>query len=160
MIRAAAAEDAGEIGEIYNHYVLRTHITFEEQPLTADAMAQRMQGSQPRLPWLVYVEGQEILGFCYANKWKERSAYRHCAESTIYLRPDATGKGIGSRLYHALLTALRAHKLHAAIGIVALPNPASVALHERLGFVKAGHLREVGWKFDRWIDVGYWQALL
>lgn len=160
MIRSATAEDAGQICGIYNHYVLRTHITFEEQPLTAEAMVQRMQGSRPELPWLVWAEGHEVLGFCHANRWKERSAYRHCAESTIYLRSDATSKGIGSRLYDALLTGLRAHGHHAVIGIVALPNPASVALHERLGFTKAGHFREVGWKFDRWIDVGYWQALL
>jgi L-amino acid N-acyltransferase YncA len=160
MIRAAAAEDAGQICEIYNHYVLRTHVTFEEQPVEAETMAQRMKGSQPKLPWLVWAEGQEILGFAYAGKWKERSAYRHCAESTIYLRSDATGKGIGYRLYDALLTGLRAQQLHAVIGIIALPNAPSVALHERLGFVRAGHLREVGWKFDRWIDVGYWQALL
>jgi L-amino acid N-acyltransferase YncA len=160
MIRAAAAGDAGQICEIYNHYVLWTHITFEEQPVQAGTMAQRMKGSPPMPPWLVWVEGQEILGFAYAGKWKERSAYRHCVESTIYLRSDATSKGIGSRLYAALLTGLRAQQLHAVIGIIALPNAASVALHERLGFAKAGHFREVGWKFDRWIDVGYWQALL
>jgi L-amino acid N-acyltransferase YncA len=159
MIRAAAGADAGQICEIYNHYVLQTHITFEEQPLHAADMAQRMMSSQPKLPWLVWVEGQEILGFSYANRWKERSAYRHCAESTIYLRSDVTRHGIGSRLYGALLSELRAQKLHAVIGIIALPNPASVALHEKLGFAQAGHFREVGWKFDRWIDVGYWQAL-
>lgn len=160
MIRQATAEDATQVCAIYNHYVSQTHITFEEVPVDADAMARRMASVLPDLPWLMWEEKGQLLGFSYAAKWKERSAYRYSVESTIYVRPDAVGKRIGLRLYQALLAELGAHRLHAVFGVIALPNAASVALHEKLGFVKIGHLREAGWKFGRWIDVGYWQLLL
>jgi len=160
MIRVASPQDAVPISDIYNQYVAHTHITFEEEPVSVDAMARRMEGILPALPWLVWVEAGEVLGFAYACAWKERSAYRHSVESTIYLRPEVTGKRIGSRLYAGLLGELRGRQLHAVIGCIALPNAASVALHERLGFGGVGQFREVGWKFGRWIDVGYWQLLL
>jgi phosphinothricin acetyltransferase len=81
-------------------------------------------------------------------------------ESTIYLRPDAAGRGLGTKLYSSLLAELRDRQLHVAIGGIALPNAASVALHEKLGFEKVAHFRQVGNKFDRWVDVGYWQLIL
>ena len=98
-------------------------------------------------------------GYAYAAPWRARAAYRHSVETSIYLAPGAGGRGLGARLYRALFAALPSH-VHAAIGGVSLPNPASVALHERLGFRKVAHFREVGRKFGRWIDVGYWQRLL
>jgi len=101
-----------------------------------------------------------LLGYCYASKWKGRCAYRYSVESTVYLSPDATGKGIGSKLYGTLLAELRQRQFHTVIGGIALPNPASVALHEKLGFEKVAQFRQVGNKFGRWIDVGYWQLLL
>jgi L-amino acid N-acyltransferase YncA len=160
MIRTATTEDAAQVCAIYNHYVAHTHVTFEEQPVAADTMAQRIRGILPRLPWLVWAESGEVLGYSYAGTWKERSAYRYSVESTIYLRPDATGRRIGSRLYEALIAELRARRIHAVIGGISLPNAASVALHEKLGFEGIGEFREVGWKFGRWIGVGYWQLLL
>ena len=160
MIRAATAADAAQVCSIYNHYISHTVVTFEEEPLAVETMALRMERILASHPWLLWQAGGEILGYCCADTWKVRSAYRHSVESTVYLRPDAVGRGIVSQLYEALVRALRAQRVHAVIGGVALPNPASVALHEKLGFRQIGIFREVGWKFDRWIDVGYWQLIL
>jgi phosphinothricin acetyltransferase len=160
MIRSATTADAEAICTIYNHYVLETTITFEEAAVTPSDMQSRIRETLPSLPWLVWEDGAEILGFAYASKWKGRCAYRHSAEVTVYLEPRCTGRGIGSKLYEELLAALRERNFHAVIGGIALPNPASISLHERLGFRKVAHFEQVGWKFGRWIDVGYWQLLL
>jgi L-amino acid N-acyltransferase YncA len=160
MIRSATTADAEAICTIYNHYVLETSITFEEAAVTPGDMQSRICETLPSLPWLVWEEGAVVLGFAYAGKWKGRCAYRHSAEVTVYLEPACTGRGIGSKLYEELLATLREHNFHAVIGGIALPNPASIALHERLGFRKVAHFEQVGWKHNRWIDVGYWQLLL
>lgn len=161
MLRDAAPDDAHELARIYNPYVLDTPVTFEEDAVTAAQMRERLaETRQAGLPWLVLEEGGAVRGYAYASRWKARCAYRYCAETTVYLERDATGRGLGPALYAALLERLRERQLHAAIGVVALPNPASVALHERLGFRKAAHFTEVGFKFGRWIDVGYWQLML
>jgi L-amino acid N-acyltransferase YncA len=160
MIRYAKTDDAGEICKIYNHYVLGTTITFEEEPVSTDEMAQRIAETLQSLPWLVWEQDESLQGFCYASKWKGRCAYRHSVESTVYLRADSMGRGIGSQLYRALLDELRRKKFHTVIGGIALPNDASVALHEKFEFEKVAQFREVGNKFDRWTDVGYWQLLL
>ena len=159
MIRSATIEDAAQLCDIYNHYILQTVITFEGQPVTVEEMAQRVQDTLQNLPWLVWEEGHCLLGFCYASRWKGRCAYRYSAESTIYLRPDAAGKRLGSRLYAALLEELKQRRFHTVIGGIALPNPASVALHERFGFKRVAQFKQVGHKFGQWIDVGYWQLL-
>jgi phosphinothricin acetyltransferase len=99
-------------------------------------------------------------GYTYATRWRERPAYRYTAESTIYLNPAFSGQGIGRHLYGTLLDELRMGKMHVVIGVITIPNPASVALHEKLGFKKVAHFSEVGYKFDRWLDVGYWQLML
>jgi len=160
MIRPATTADAAAICAIYNHYVLGTTITFEESPITPEEMENRIRETLASLPWLVWEHDGAIQGFAYASKWKGRCAYRHSTEVTVYLDPKSTGRGVGSRLYEALLTDLRQRNFHAVIGGIALPNPASIALHERLGFRKVAHFEQVGWKFGRWIDVGYWQLLL
>jgi phosphinothricin acetyltransferase len=154
------AEDAARICEIYNHYVLHSTITFEEQPVSPDDMKQRIAEVLTGLPWLVWVEDQVVQGFAYASKWKGRCAYRYSVESTAYLADGSTGRGVGTRLYEALFTALRQSKMHVVMGGIALPNDASIAMHEKLGFEKVAHFREVGCKFGKWIDVGYWQLLL
>ena len=158
MIRQATMDDAAQLCDIYNHYVLETPITFEEQPVTIEDMVQRIQDTLQSLPWLVWDQGQRLLGFCYASKWKGRCAYRYSLESTVYLRPDAVGRGVGSQLYGALLDELRQRQFHTVIGGIALPNPASVALHEKYGFEKVAQFKQVGNKFGEWIDVGYWQS--
>jgi phosphinothricin acetyltransferase len=160
MIRPATTADATAICAIYNHYVLETTITFEESPVTPEDMESRIRETLDALPWLVWEDGASIQGFAYASKWKGRCAYRHSAEVTVYLNPKSVGQRIGSWLYEALLADLRQRNFHAAIGGIALPNPASIALHERLGFRKVAHFEQVGCKFGRWIDVGYWQLLI
>jgi phosphinothricin acetyltransferase len=160
VIRPCQPVDAKRICEIYNHYVTQTVVTFEEVPVTEPDMAQRISHVTEHLPWLVWDEDASIAGYAYATAWKTRSAYRYAVESTVYLAPESTGKGIGMQLYQALIAELRRRKLHCVIGGVALPNPASVALHEKLGFTKIAQFREVGWKLQRWVDVAYWELLL
>ncbi len=160
MLRNVRPDDAPSICEIYNHYVLKTPITFEEDPVSPDEMRQRILEVTQTLPWLVCEEDGKLLGYSYAKKWKERSAYRHSVESTVYLHPSSVGKGRGSALLDALLVELRARQIHCVIGGIALPNEASVAVLEKFGFRPVAHFKEVGYKFGRWIDVGYWQLLL
>jgi L-amino acid N-acyltransferase YncA len=160
MIRAASVQDSAAIGGIYNHYIANSIITFEESPVSAEKMAGRIAEVIASLPWLVFESEGALLGYAYASPWKSRCAYRFAAESTVYLAESATGRGIGSRLYEALLADLRGRSLHSVIGGVALPNAASVALHEKFGFEKVAHFKQVGWKFNRWIDVGYWELML
>jgi len=156
MIREATFSDAERIAEIYNYYVLNTVITFEVDPVTPQEIITRMKKSQQVGPYLVYEEDREVIGYTYVSKFRERKAYEHSVESTIYLRHGFGGKGIGTKLYAELLSQVASQR-HAIIGGVALPNAASVLLHERCGFKKVAHFSEVGKKFGRWIDVGFWQ---
>lgn len=161
VIRAAVAGDSSAIAEIYNHYVAQTVITFEEEAVSAPEMVRRIEDAgSASLPWLVAEREGKVVGYAYATPWRARSAYRFSVEVTVYVDPDCPRMGIGRRLYDELLPKLKARGAHAAFGVIALPNDASVALHERFGFAKVAHLKEVGWKFGRWIDVGYWQRLL
>ena len=160
-IRPASSADAERICAIYNHYIATTTISFEEEPVAAADMAQRIADvAAANLPWLVMEEGGKLIGYAYATKWRVRAAYRFAVESTVYLDRDHAGKGAGTALYEALLAELRRRDLHLVIGGIAQPNEASVRLHERLGFTKVAHFSEVGLKFGRWVDVGYWQLKL
>jgi len=157
-IRAAEPSDAGATAAIYNRYVAETTITFEEKPIPAEEMARRIADVQAALlPWLVAEEDSQVVGYAYASPWKTRAAYRFSVEITVYLNPGSMGRGIGSRLYKELFSLLEARGVHSVIGGIALPNQASVALHEKFGLKKVAHFQEVGYKFDRWIDVAYWQ---
>lgn len=170
LIREATSADVGAMAEIYNHYVRGSIFTFEEQELSAEQMTARWTAvigedtacpsSDLSLPWLVAELDSEVLGYAYADLWKPRTAYRKSVEVTIYLHPEATGRGIGRPLYQALIDELRVRKLHCAMASIALPNPASIKLHESLGFEKVGQAKEIGRKFKRWVDVGYWQLML
>lgn len=160
MIRQVTTEDAPEICEIYNYYVLKTSITFEEHPVQKDEMTKRIRETTAKLPWLIWCANGHILGYCYASAWKNRPAYRLSVETTVYLHAEALGNRIGSQLYEALISELQQRSVHAAIAGIALPNPASIALHEKFGFEKVAHFKEVGFKFGRWIDVGYWQLII
>jgi phosphinothricin acetyltransferase len=157
ILRECTEGDGEALCAIYNHYVVQTTATFEETAVSADEMARRIAEVTRRLPWIVCEEGGVLVGYAYAMPWKSRAAYRHSVETTIYLHSDATGRGIGTELYQSLLDRLRRLGTHCVVGGIALPNPASVALHERLGFVRAGHFHEIGMKFGRWVDVGYWE---
>jgi L-amino acid N-acyltransferase YncA len=161
IVRPASAADAAAIARIYNHYVQNTVITFEEEPVSAQVMATRVtEVHSLSLPWLVAETEDAMVGYAYATKWKVRSAYRHSAETTIYLAQGCEGKGFGTTLYSALLRILRERGMHAAIGGAALPNEASAALHEKLGFAHVATFPQVGFKQGRWVDVAYWQLVL
>ena len=136
-------------------------MTFEEEPVSAGEMESRIAKVRSLgLPFLVAETEAEIVGYAYANPFRERAAYRFTAESAVYLAHDKTGLGIGGALYAQLIDILKTKPLHCVMGCIALPNEASVKLHERMGFVKSGHFPEVGFKFENWIDVGYWQLNL
>src|SRR5690349_19060815 len=139
MMRPCLTSDAARICEIYNHYVRETVITFEEEPVEEREMVERIRAVSARWPWLVAEEDRVVVGYAYANDWKTRSAYRFAVESTVYIAPDSTGRGTGTQLYRALVAAVRDRGAHCMIGGIALPNPASVSLHERLGFRKIAH---------------------
>ena len=160
MIRTAQAGDAAQIRDIYNHYVRHTIVTFDEEDVTEQAMRDYILGILKKFPWLVLEEQGDIIGYAYAGSWKSRCAYKYSLESTIYLRPGHSGKGKGSLLYGELIGQVAKMGYHALIGGISLPNPASIALHEKLGFQKIGQFREVGHKFGKWIDVGYWELIL
>ena len=176
-IRLATMEDSRAIAEIYNWYIDNTTITFEEQRVSSGDMAQRIAVTDKTRPWFVLVadEGDElpgqmdstedggrlaILGYACAVRWKDRSAYRYARESSIYLQPALHGKGFGIALYQHLIDALRQTNVHTLIAGIALPNEASIALHEKLGYRKVGEFEEVGKKFDNYLNVGYWQLML
>ena len=157
----ARPADAAQIADIYNHYILHSTATLEERPVTADELATRIaEVGAASLPWLVADTGEGISGYAYAGTWKGRCAYRYAVETTIYVAPGMQGRGIGTRLYTGLIDCLRGLSIHAAMGGIALPNAASIALQERVGFEKVAHFREAGYKFQRWIDVGYWELIL
>lgn len=161
MIRPATEADAAAIAGIYDHYVRRTAVTFEEEPVPADEIAARIgRVVAAGLPYLVLEHDGRVSGYAYAGGWHARSAYRFAVETTIYLDASCVRGGLGTRLYTALLERLAPLGLHTAIGVITIPNPASVALHEKLGFRPSGRLQEVGFKQGRWIDVGYWQRRL
>lgn len=160
MIRDISINDAKRIAEIYNYYIKSTVITFEEDVVTENEMIERIKTTSSNLPWIVYEENNEILGYAYAREWKSRCAYKYSVESTVYLHQNKHGKGLGTKLYQELLKRIRNNNVHAIIGGIALPNNASIALHEKLGFEKVAHFKEVGYKFEKWIDVGYWELVL
>jgi len=158
VIRAARADDAAPICTIYNHHVTGTTVTFDETPLATREMGRRVRAAT--LPWLVIEDSGVVAGYSRAAPWKTRDAYRHTVESSVYVDPRFQRRGHGRRLYQALLAELRGRQVHVVLAGIALPNPPSIALHERLGFTPCGVMREVGWKFGRWVDVGYWALTL
>ena len=159
IVRRCESQDIAQVCDIYNHYIRTTAITFEEVPLGVPEMQARIEACTTLYPWLVCCEGESVVGYAYANKWKERAAYRNTAEATVYVRESHDGKGYGKALYTSLLEALDESNCHVVLGCIALPNEASVRLHEHFGFTKVAHFREVGCKFGQWLDVGYWQRL-
>jgi len=160
MIRQVKESDSDALCRIYNKYILDTTITFEETPLQAGEMADRIKTITQTYPWLVYEENGRVVGYTYAGKWKERTAYRYSVETGIYIDSDCFGKGIGTILKGELLKLLKEKSIHSVICGIALPNPASIALCEKFGFKKVAHLEEVGFKLGKWVDVSYWELIL
>ncbi len=159
-IRPITESDAAATCAIYNAYVLETVITFEQTPVIETDMAQRIRDTTALYPWLVAEINEKIVAYAYATRWRTRAAYDHTLESTIYVDLHYTGRGIAKPLYLELLRELKARGVHVVVGCIALPNDASIALHEKCGFVKVAHFPRVGRKFERWVDVGFWQATL
>ena len=160
VIRRVLPEDAAAVAAIYNRHVLETIVTFEELPVDDATMRERIADIDTSHAWFVAEVDSRVAGYAYASAWRPRSAYRRSVETTVYVADDVLRRGVGTALYEALLPELAQQGFHCAIGGIALPNAGSVALHERMGFAKVAHFREVGWKFGRWIDVGYWQRML
>ncbi|MCD6013531.1 MAG: phosphinothricin acetyltransferase [Flavipsychrobacter sp.] len=159
MIRSANIKDAQAIADIYNYFVMNTVVTFEEEPVTPDEMWNRIKEVQEKYCWLVYEAEGKVVGYAYAGKWKVRSAYKHTVESSIYLAPGNEGKGIGKKLYAELIAQLKALGIHAIIGGVAQPNAVSDKFHETMNFKKIGEFIEVGYKFNNWVNVRYWELI-
>jgi phosphinothricin acetyltransferase len=161
LIRLAAADDAAAIAAIYRPYVEESRISFEEKAPDAAEIARRMAGDQPGLyPWFVAAEDGRVLGFASSSAFRTRPAYRWTVETGVYLDPVAKGSGVGRALLTTLTGVLGRQGFVAAIGAIALPNDASVTLHEKLGFYHTGSYRQVGFKKGEWIDVGLWQKEL
>lgn len=161
-IQKATCHDAPAIALIYNEYVRNSAVTFEEEPVNQDIMAARIADVQAKnLPWLIAVDNQDnVVGYAYATPWKARSAYRHSVEITIYLSSKEQGKGWGTALYQQLFAELKQNEIHLVIAGIALPNQASITLHEKFNMKKVGQFKQVGRKFNQWIDVAYWQCIL
>lgn len=159
MIRPVTASDASDICELYNYYVLNTHVNFEEEAVTVEDMLGRIGGANQNHPWLVYEHEGKVIGYAYASAWKSRCSYRYSVETSVYIAHEHKGKGLGSLLYDVLLKQLKQTNAHAIIGGIALPNEGSVALHEKFGFEKIAQFKEVGFKLNKWIDVGYWEII-
>ncbi|HQU86479.1 MAG TPA: N-acetyltransferase family protein [Pyrinomonadaceae bacterium] len=158
-IRKVELADAEQIAEIYNYYIQNTHQTFETDPLSGDEMRRRIVNIIENYPYFVAELDGEVCGYAYATQFKMRTAYAYAVELAIYVKNAAKQKGIGTHLYNRLFDELSETDAHAIIAGIALPNDPSVRFHERLGFSKVAHFREVGYKLGRWVDVGYWQMM-
>ena len=160
MIRNVRIEDAKEIVDIYNYYILNTNVTFEIDNLELEEMERRIVESTKSNPWIVYEEDNKIVGYAYVGEWKARVAFRFAKEISIYLDTNAKGRGIGTKLMEKLLEECKNCDIHTLISIITMPNDTSMALHKRFGFEKAGYFKEVGFKGEKWLDVIYLQLLM
>jgi len=161
MIRPVRVEDAGAICSIYNHYVENSICTFEQRLIPCEEMRVRIRNINAKYPYLVWEERYGVInGYAYINTWKERVAYRFSAEVSVYIKDELRGRGMGRQLMESLLEEVRKTEIHSLVSGISLPNDPSVALHEKLGFVKIGQFREIGNKLGKWVDVGYWELIL
>ena len=158
-IRMANLEDAAAIAAIYNFYVESSHSTFETEMVNEMEMRRRISEILENYPFLVSEENGEILGYAYASRYKSRAGYKYSVEISVYVKNGINGKGIGTILYENLFAELKTKPIHAIVAGISLPNDASIRLHEKFGFEKVAHFREVGFKHGRWIDVGYWEKI-
>lgn len=159
-IRSARLEDAAELVAIYAPYVEKTAITFETQVPTVDEFASRIEKTVGKFPYLVAVEEGKLLGYAYASTYYARAAYDWTVELSVYIQQEARGKGIGSMLYDALEEELTARGFKNFLACIALPNPASISLHEKRGYEQVAHFKKVGYKFGSWHDIVWLQKSL
>ncbi|MBA3531158.1 MAG: N-acetyltransferase [Ardenticatenales bacterium] len=159
-IRLATPNDAEAILAIYAPIVQHSVISFEFSPPRLETMQQRIQSLSEQFPWLVLEQESHLLGYAYASRHSERAAYQWATNVSVYVHAEARRQGVAQRLYTSLFAILRAQGFYLACAGITLPNPASVALHESVGFEPVGVYREVGYKFGAWHDVGWWQHTL
>jgi L-amino acid N-acyltransferase YncA len=159
-IRSADHSDAAACAAIYAPHVEESATSFEDAPPTAAEFAERIVRFTATHPWLVAVHEGEIVGYAYACPHRSRAAYRWAADVSVYVAADQRGRGYGRALYVELLERLRRQCFRVACAGITLPNEASVALHESLGFAAVGVYRRIGWKAGAWRDVGWWQLEL
>jgi phosphinothricin acetyltransferase len=158
--RLAAAADASQVLAIYAPFCIETAVSFEESPPTVDEMRRRITDTLERFPWLVAELDGYLLGYVYARPYRERAAYRWTTEATAYIGDGQRRRGLGRALYTSLFAILKLQGFCTVIAGITLPNPASVGLHEAMGFRPAGVTRAVGYKQGAWHDVGWWQMPL
>lgn len=160
MIRTATPNDAAAICSIYNYYIENTVITFEEEVVGVEEMSKRISSYLDAYDYIVYEDNGNVVGYAYGSSWRTRRAYRFSTETTVYLKQGYEGKGIGKMLYVELINRLKCKGFHSLIGCITIPNDKSIALHENLGFKRVGYFSEAGRKFERWLDVGFWELLI
>ncbi|KAJ3271602.1 hypothetical protein HDV01_006472 [Terramyces sp. JEL0728] len=165
MIRDATLEDAQKIVSIYNHYIRNTIVSFEQEEISVQEMKDRISKIQSEYTFVVYEKEGKVIGYAYAGSFRARHAYRFTVEGAIYLDHESTGKGVGRALYNEIISrmkamGMKAMGMKAIIGGISLPNESSVKLHEKCGFEYVGTFPKVGYKFDKWIDVAFYQKML
>jgi L-amino acid N-acyltransferase YncA len=156
VVRLAVPDDGAAIQEIYAPHCSDGYASFEDSPPSVAEMRARIETGSARYPWLVVESDGIIAGYVYASEHSSREGYRWSCNTSVYLHDTARGSGYGKVLYLALLKLLTAQGFVNAYAGIALPNPASVALHESVGFVRMAVYESVGWKLDKWLDVGWW----
>jgi len=158
-VREAVEADLPALTEIYNYYVVNSAITFDVHPFTVEERRAWFLDhiGQPRHRLLVAEDASGLAGYATTSRWRVKRGYDTTVESTVYCRVDAAGRGVGSLLYRSLFAAIANSGVEQVVAGIALPNAASVALHERLGFRQVGVFTAVGWKFDRFWDVAWFQ---
>lgn len=160
-IRKVSLNDVGTICDIYNYYVKNTVFTFETEPVSEYEMKQRItEIVMSGMPFFVGDIDGRVVGYCYIDNWHKRNAYSKTKEVTIYIDNDQIGRGFGSLMFEHLLNIIDKSLVHVLLGVICIPNKESVALHEKFGFKQVSFLKEVGWKFNQWRDIGHWQLIL
>lgn len=161
LVRPAdPVRDAAACAALYAPFVAESWVSFEFEPPSADEMARRMADYGASHAWLVAEIDGALAGFAYGSPHRARAAYASSCDVAVYVDPAHARRGIGRALYAALIPMLADKRFHAAFAGIALPNEASIDLHEAMGFTPVGIYREVGWKLGQWRDVGWWQRLL
>lgn len=159
-VRPVSPGDFEAIATLTNHFIRCTAIHFSTEPVSAEGMRRGWESTRDRYPFLVAESDGVFAGYAKAGVWRERAAYQWTPEAGIYVEESARAKGVGTVLYRALLDELRSRGFRSVVAGITLPNEASVRLHERVGFIKCGHVKDAGYKLGAWHDVGFWQAVL
>ncbi len=161
-VRRATEKDLPAINDIYNHYVRESHVTFDDKPMTMQARGEwfKHYSEAGRHRLMVALQADQLAGYASSSRFRPKPGYLTSVETSVYLAPDAIGCGVGTRLYGELFQSLEGENLHRAYAGIALPNPASIALHEKFGFKRVALFTEQGRKFGRYWDVAWFEKPL